>query len=482
MNAEGRPEGRPADSQAEHIGGDEASGTAGSFVDAWRDAESLGDLLSQTPSGVSQILDDVAAFIRRYVVMTPEQATAVTLWVAHSHCVDSFEISPYLAISSAEKRSGKTTTMKLLEVLAARPWRVVTPSEAVVYRKIDRDRPTVLLDEYDTIFKDRDYEPLRALLNAGNEPGTTVPRCGGANRDQLIDFKIYAAKALAGIGRLPETIADRAIEIRLKRKRDGEEVERFRRREVRDTAEPFRQALDALGKRYADQLSEARPDLPGEIDDRAADFWEPLMAVSDLGDGEWPARARVAALALSGQREEDNESLGVRLLADCKETLNGHERISTKQLIELLCLIDESPWGEKWWDSYKGEQKKGASANLAWHLRRYGIHSKKIRFEDGPLQGYEREGFEDAWTRYLPSSPPLSRNNRNNPHEQSDCDPFESRNNTPAVPAQERPPKPHGHSDVPDVPAEKPQEGQGELDLGTASLDEIRRQHEAGLL
>jgi hypothetical protein len=202
MNAEGRPEGRPADSQAEHIGGDESGGQAGSFVDGWRDAESLGDLLSQSPSGVSQILDDVGAFIRRYVVVTPEQAAALTLWVAHTHCVDSFEISPYLAISSAEKRSGKTTTMKLLEVLAARPWRVVTPSEAVVYRKIDRDRPTVLLDEYDTIFKDRDYEPLRALLNAGNEPGTTVPRCGGANRDQLIDFKIYAAKALAGIGRL----------------------------------------------------------------------------------------------------------------------------------------------------------------------------------------------------------------------------------------------------------------------------------------
>src|SRR6266545_3876541 len=91
MNAEGRPEGRPADSQAEHIGGDGASEmSAGSFVDAWRDAESLGDLLSQTPSGVSQVLDDVAAFIRRYVVMTPEQAAALTLWVAHTHCVGSF--------------------------------------------------------------------------------------------------------------------------------------------------------------------------------------------------------------------------------------------------------------------------------------------------------------------------------------------------------------------------------------------------------
>jgi hypothetical protein len=160
---------------------------------------------------LAKILDSVVAFERRYVAMSDQQADAGALWTAHTLCVDAFELSPYLTISSAEMRSGKTTLMKLLEMLVARPWRVITPSEAVVFRKIARDKPTVLLDEYDTIFGDRDYEPLRAILNAGNEPGTTVPRCAGANRDQLEDFPIYCPKVLAGIGKLPATVADRSI-------------------------------------------------------------------------------------------------------------------------------------------------------------------------------------------------------------------------------------------------------------------------------
>jgi hypothetical protein len=60
-------------------------------------------------------------------------------------------------------------------MVVARPWKVITPTEAVVFRKLDRDQPTLLLDEYDAIWKDRDQEPLGALLNAGNKPGTRSP-------------------------------------------------------------------------------------------------------------------------------------------------------------------------------------------------------------------------------------------------------------------------------------------------------------------
>ena len=128
---------------------------------------------------LAALLDDTRAFVRGYVVMSDDQAIAVALWEFHTHAFGAADYSPYLAITSPEMRSGKTTLLKLLELLCARPWRVITPSEAVVFRKINRDRPTLLLDEYDTIFQERDYEPLRAILNAGNEPGTHVPRCVG---------------------------------------------------------------------------------------------------------------------------------------------------------------------------------------------------------------------------------------------------------------------------------------------------------------
>jgi hypothetical protein len=75
--------------------------------------------------------------------------------------------------------------------VVARPWKVITPTEAVVFRKLDRDQPTLLLDEYDAIWKDRDQEPLGAAPERWQQAGNTVPRSPGANRDELTDFGIF---------------------------------------------------------------------------------------------------------------------------------------------------------------------------------------------------------------------------------------------------------------------------------------------------
>jgi hypothetical protein len=366
---------------------------SGLLENVWADVE------RPEPASLSEILDAIVDFVRSYVVLDAEQADAITLWAAHTHCIDAFEFSPYVAASSAEMRSGKTTLMKLLELIVARPWRVVTPSEAVVYRKIDRDRPTILLDEYDTIFRDREQEPLRALLNAGNEAGATVPRCAGANRDALVDFKTFCPKALAGIGRLPTTIADRCIEIRLKRKAPGEAVSRFRRRDIAAQAEPLLQLLVSWGERDVDALALARPDLPAELNDRAADGWEPLLAIADRAGGDWPERARRSALALSS-RDGDEESMGVRLLADVRTIFAEREveKLASGTLTEALAAIEEAPWGD-----WKG--KPLHPRGLARILRSYGIKSEQLWTDGKNIHGYRRERFEDAWTRYLTFHP-----------------------------------------------------------------------------
>jgi len=112
----------------------------------------------------------VQAFVRRYVVLTDAQAAAIVLWAAHTHAIDAFEATPFLAINSPEKRCGKTRLLDVLELVVARPWRTVMPSEAVLFRKIAAVSPTLMLDETDAIFnaKNGNTEPLRAVLNAGN--------------------------------------------------------------------------------------------------------------------------------------------------------------------------------------------------------------------------------------------------------------------------------------------------------------------------
>jgi Protein of unknown function (DUF3631) len=363
------------------------------------------DGLEPTPVSAPEdgtiVLDETAAAFRRYVVASPEDADAVALWDAHTHCYDAFGFSPLLIFSSPVERSGKSTAMKVQRELVRRPWPVITPSEAVVFRKIEEDHPTVLLDEYDAIFSQKEQEPLRALLNAGNEPDTKVPRCVGP-RLELKDFDIFIPKALAGIGRLPRTVDDRSIRIRLKRKTAGETVVKFRRREAREFLSPIRDRLAAWVEANREQIGRTYPELPNGLNDRAEDNWEPLIAIADVAGGDWPQRARAAALALSSDSyDEDEHARGVVLIAATRRVFGElhDDRIFSLDLIKQLAADEESAFVD-WWDEDRGKPAKGATRKLARLLRPFEIRSKDVRLDEKVRKGYELEQFADAFARY----------------------------------------------------------------------------------
>ena len=157
------------------------------------------------------MLDSICEFLQRYIVFSsPAQPIVIALWITHTWILDAFDYTPYLDIRSPEKRCGKTKLLDCLELLVGKPWRAVSPSEAVLYRKIESDQPTLLLDEVDTVFsgtKNEHKEPLRALLNAGFERKAKVPRCVGQGSNYRVqEFTVFCAKAFAGIGQLPDTV------------------------------------------------------------------------------------------------------------------------------------------------------------------------------------------------------------------------------------------------------------------------------------
>jgi hypothetical protein len=230
------------------------------------------------------LLNGVRAFIRRFVVLDDVQADAVTLWTAHTHVFDAFGCTPYLAISSPEKRSGKTRLLEVLELLVREPLPTANISDAALFRVIDARQPTLLVDEVDAVFgKKSQREELRGIINAGYRRGATTHRMGGANNTTLQTFSVYCPKAFAGIGDcLPDTITDRAIPIRLRRRTRDASVERFRLREVQPEGHALRDQLAAWLEPHFDHLADSRPQLPDEIDDRAQDVWEPLLAIAEL--------------------------------------------------------------------------------------------------------------------------------------------------------------------------------------------------------
>ena len=149
-----------------------------------------------------------------------------------------------------------------------------------------------------------------------------------------------------------------------------------------------------------DRLADTLPALPVELDDRAADGWEPLLAIADLAGEGWPERARRAALALSTGEDREDDSLGVQLLADVQAVFEEQraDRLTSADLVAALLAREEAPWGD-----LRGRALD--TRRLARMLRPYGVRPHNVRIGTSQAKGYALEDFADAFARYTPIYP-----------------------------------------------------------------------------
>ena len=278
---------------------------------------------------------------------------------------------------------------------------------------IEVNQPTILLDEADVVFspKASNLEELRAILNAGFRRGATVQRVVGEGKGMSVKgFPVFSPVALAGLGALPLTVISRSVVIRMRRRTRQEVIDQFRFRQASELAAPIAKQLEGWAFEAVDDLRAARPVMPAGIEDRAADSWEPLLAIADLAGSHWPTAARRAAVELHAVRSEEEPSMGVRLLADIYQTFaaGGGDRFASTELCQVLAAMPEQPWGDLFGKAIDPRA-------LARRLRHFEIRSKQIRLEgDHRVQGFLVDDFRDAWARYLPT---LSQERRNIPDE-----------------------------------------------------------------
>jgi hypothetical protein len=362
----------------------------------------IGHYPASEPVDGTALVCEVEGFIARYVVLPEGAALAVTAWILTTYALDAFDTHPILAITSPEKRCGKTRLLELLELLCARPVRVAGISEAALFRIIEAERPTLLIDEAQALrARDDRSAALHDLLCAGNRRGSKVYRVGGPNRDRLDAFSTFAPKALACIGELADVITDRAIRVRMRRRAPGESVERFLFTVAEAEAAPVRARLAqwAADHVVAVQTAYGTEVLPAFLADREAENWMPLFAVIRLADPCKLSDLEAAARALAGAKAEDaTPSAGVRLLGNIRAVFGEREGefIASADLIEALHGIEESPWRD--W-----RRGRGLSAEaLARLLKPFGVRPRRVRRGETLPRGYDKASFVDAWSRYLP--------------------------------------------------------------------------------
>ena len=347
---------------------------------------------------LSDVLDDTLSYIDRYVwFQSDHQLYAVTLWIALTYIVDYVDTAAKLWLTSPTRECGKTLVLDIVQQVAWEPRASVNISNAALFR-LAAGGATLLFDEVDNIFGRNGDEDQRAIINASSRRGQKAIRMAGPPQNLRVEeHDVFCVMALAGIGKVPDTVASRCIPIRMQRKPRSIKKQRWRLRVERKELEQLRLDIEAAIAPLAQEIGKAWPSLPDELGDRQQDIWEPLIAIADAAGNDWESWARAAAVALHSGVDESDGSVGIQLLADTREAFGDDDRLATKTLLERLCDMEEAPWGD-WFG------KPITARFLASKLKPFNVHSKTIRFGHSTPKGYERTTFLDAWDRYLPAT------------------------------------------------------------------------------
>lgn len=330
------------------------------------------------------ILDKIRSYIGQYVQTGTDESLALGLWVLHtwtfSPSLPNPYTTPYLYIHSAERRSGKTRLLEVLETIIRNPLRAADVTSPVLFRAIETLQPTILLDEVDAIWSGAKNEELRGVLNAGYKRGGSVLR---VEKFEPRAFNVFGPKALAGIDNamLPDTIRDRSIPIHLHRQKVGESTP-FYSFDVADTAEDLvNEISDWAGDKYV-KVSGIRPAPIDGISDRAWEIAMPLVSLS-VAFGKMVERQTRNSLRTLLTVEE-TLSPQAQLLADIREMF---EELGT-HTIPVNYILDKI--GSNW-----------SGKLLANRLRPFGVAPSVVRHNGQVCRGYRKEDFADAWERYL---------------------------------------------------------------------------------
>ena len=366
--------------------------------------------IATTSQDGSELFAELYRHLGRYVRMGEHEKVFLTLWILHTHALDAAEQTPYVHVSSPAAACGKSTLITVLQGLVNKGVRVVNASTSFLFRVLDADAPTLLVDEVHRWLRGDSKGELHALLHDGYHRGGQVGRIREVRGEGTTTihvptyYKTWGAKLFAGIGSdLTAELMSRCVPVRLVRASSAEQdaLVKVRARPYAKVSGRFRGrcarwVLDNLAA-----LKRARPSIPRSLDGRQQDVWEPLFAIADLMDAKVGARSREAAVALHHDRPRD---LGEELLHDLlvifarrpKSSADAKPRAfrTTLSLLRALWAMTERTWNEMPYT-----HKPLTSHELARLLKRFDIEPVRPK-HSGP-RGYSLKVFLPAWRRYL---------------------------------------------------------------------------------
>lgn len=340
---------------------------------------------------VESPITEVRDYLNRFMVFPEsEQSLIVALWIAHTWTFsESFPrhpwTTPYLYVHSAEKQSGKSLLIELCESLVLNPEKAIGVTTSVLFNLIESRHPALFIDEADAIWNGAKNEELRGTINGGYKHGGYIWRMVGGEPTK---FSTFCPKLIAGIDNsaMPDTILDRCIPIKLRRKRAEDKRETF----YSYLAEPDAEVLAArIGDWVSSNGERIISYLPKPLDGispRAFEIAMPLIQIARAAGIEKDATDAIRKL-LAPTPEKD--SPGVALLRGIRAAFekSGQDRMFTEDIVRHL----NETLGEGWSGKLIGAR-----------LKPYEIPAPvPMTIKRKTLRGYHKHNFTDAWERYL---------------------------------------------------------------------------------
>ena len=296
---------------------------------------------------IAEILDLISAKFKEHVKFQDESdADALALWVAMTYVMEHLEIAPMLYMTSPEPMCGKSTVMKLLKVFCHRAEMVSKITPAAIYRLIERDQPTLVFDEADRFL--RGNSELNGIINAGHarfEATVIINKKLPDGNYEPIEFPVWCAKAIAGIGKQDDTLTSRSIVISLRRKLVSETVKPVRFNMFVEY-QAIRDGLAAWAANFAPiSEQEIEPFLKATTD-RGTDNWLALGIIAKRINPEWVQRVQAALDTIEVRQTDGLQSAGVQLLSDVHDVVSESSRPewSSTDLYNAVVHNDENDW------------------------------------------------------------------------------------------------------------------------------------------
>jgi len=346
------------------------------------------------PVSGEDLFNTIETMIHAFLVAPDATPRIIALWAAMTFLTEDLAVLPMLVFASPVKRSGKTTALELTRRLSNKAIMASSITSAAIFRIVEKYSPTLLLDEADSVFRTND--DIRTLVNASfTRNSAVVFRVQGDDLEPRA-FSSFCPKALALIGHLPDTLADRSIVVPMRRKKPDEKTDRLRA----DRDMGFSELRSMLARWISDnraEIIEHDPDIPPSLNDRQADIFRELLRIADTIGGRWPGQIRADAVSICENADDDGD-LKTMLLQDIQnyfESVPGIKQASSLSIVEYLIAQEGRPWAEL-------RNGHPLTANgLARMLRGFGIESKTIRAGNGTPRGYLVDSFEEVFSRYL---------------------------------------------------------------------------------